>query len=142
MTASKDYDGSTDGSIISSYFLEIEATSFYLKKRRRQHQAMKKTGERRIKLWFERRGYMIGPNKFLFRQQTVSRVYIKVLCVRSSLSILEGAYRLYDKGRTSLIKGIRRRKTFLHSNVMTIDKQLRPTAGTEGARRQKKMNDR
>jgi len=34
VTASEDYDGSTGGSIISSYFLEIGATSFYLKKRR------------------------------------------------------------------------------------------------------------
>jgi len=31
-TASKDYDGLTDESIISSYFLEIEVTSFYSKR--------------------------------------------------------------------------------------------------------------
>jgi len=34
VTASEDHDESTNGLIISSYFLEIGATSFYLKKRR------------------------------------------------------------------------------------------------------------
>jgi len=66
-------------------------------------------------LWNEPRGSVIGPNKFLFRRQTVPRVYTKVLCVRSSLSILEGAYRLYDKGRTSLIRNQEVQDNFIQS---------------------------
>jgi len=46
VAASEDHDESTNGLIISSYFLEIGATSFYLKKRRRQHRPTEKTGQR------------------------------------------------------------------------------------------------
>jgi len=81
VTASEDHNKSTNGLIISSYFLEIGATSFYLKKRRRQHRPTEKTGERQIKLWNEPRGSMIGPDKFLFRQNTGPRGYIEVLSV-------------------------------------------------------------
>jgi len=81
VAACEDHDESTNGLIISSYFLEIGATSFYFKKRRRQHRPMKKTGKRRIKLWNEPRGSMIGPYKFLFRDDRRPRRYIKVLSV-------------------------------------------------------------